>query len=503
MLMLTIDRADRAPVYEQIRRRIVAMVDRGALAPGDRLPPTRLLAQKLGVHRSTVVRAYEELWALGYLESRAGSYSTVRRRARPVATTNVPEVATSTAPAPAKPPTAVRWKTAGSSRVTRALEDAAQLAARRRPPNSAVDFTRLTADMTLSPQEELRWCFRSVLIRQGREVMDYGDAHGYLPLRETIAMRMRAHGVSVLAEEILVTNGAQHALDLALRLLTRAGDAIAVESPSYACALSLFRLQELNLREIPMRHDGMDLDALETALRRGSPKLVYTIPNFHNPTGITTDQAHRERLLGLCERHRVPLVEDGFEEEMKYFGLAVLPIKSMDERGTVLYLGTFSKVVFPGLRIGWIAAPREAVERLYAIQRVSSLCGNIVAQAVAARFCSSGYYETFLRRIHKVYRGRMQAMLQGLREHLPKGVEWTEPAGGYTLWIGLPGVTMKEEEICARLLRDGVQVSPGSVFLPRRAAHPHFRLSIACTGEAEIAEGCRRLGRSLATMLGG
>jgi DNA-binding transcriptional MocR family regulator len=495
MLLMTVDKAGATPVYRQIIQKIVRLVDAGTLAQGDRLPPTRSLAESLGVHRSTVLRAYGELWALGYLESRPGSYSTVRRRTRPVMTHR--SATATAAERPAGTPV-INWDAVATPGVRNAHRQASRIAQTPPAKGDVIDFARLAADPDLTPFDDIRHSFKTVLVQQGRELLDYGDARGFLPLRETIARRMRAHGVTASAEEILVTNGAQQALDLTLRLLTRPGNAVALESPTYSMALSLFDLHGLALRGISMLPDGMDLDALAGTLKRNRPVLVYTVPNFQNPTGVTTGQAHRERLLSLCEEHRVPLVEDGFEEEMKYFGNAVLPIKSMDLRGVVIYLGTFSKVVFPGLRIGWIAAPRECVDRLYAIQRASSLSGNNVAQAAAARFCGSGLYEMHLRRVHKVYRKRMHAMLQGLRERMPGGVEWTQPEGGYTLWLRLRKTREGEDAILARLNREGVRVAPGSLFFPRARVEPHFRLSIACVSEEQIVEGCRRLGRALA-----
>ena len=202
----------------------------------------------------------------------------------------------------------------------------------------------------------LRRCLKTELLRTGGAALDYADTTGWLPLKEVIAKRMCNHGVMVSTEEVLVTAGAQQALDLVLRYLTNPGDGVVVEAPTYGMAHSLFKLHEVQAIEVPLLADGMDLDTLQQVLRkkRQRPKLIFTMPNFHNPTGITTGQQHRERLLALCEEHRVPLLEDGFEEEMKYFGQAVLPVKSMDNRGIVMYVGTFSKVVFPGLRIGWI-----------------------------------------------------------------------------------------------------------------------------------------------------
>ena len=388
-----------------------------------------------------------------------------------------------------------------SRRIYRDLKNLPRFQPRGGAPKT-IDFSGLSADRELSPVEDLRRVLRQVLSRSGKSVLDYADPLGFRPLREVIARRMRIHGVTVDSEEILITHGSQHGLDLVLRLLTRPSASIAVESPTYSLAIPLFRFLGLKLREVPMREDGLDLDALNRSLVARRPALLYTIPNFHNPTGITTNQAHRERLLALCEQHRLPLVEDGFEEEMKYFGRAVLPIKSMDSRGAVIYLGTFSKVMFPGLRVGWIAAERGCVERLLAVNRFSHLSGSHLTQAAVARFCEEGYYEQGLRRIHKVYRKRMLAMLRGMKEHFPeKGVRWTEPAGGYTLWVELPALKETEEALLEHLAREGVAVCPGSQFFPSRPRHLSFRLSVSNLDEPRIEEGCRRIGRALARAL--
>lgn len=247
-----------------------------------------------------------------------------------------------------------------------------------------------------------------------------------------------------------------------------------------------------------MGEEGMELDRLEDVLVRDRPCLVFTMPNFQNPTGITMPQARRERMLRLCEEHAVPILEDGFEEEMKYFGQAVLPIKSMDARGIVLYVGTFSKVVFPGLRVGWIAAPKPVVEDLTEILRATCLAGNTLAQAAVARFVADGAYDQYLRRVHRAFRGRMQSLLKGLEAHLPEGCTWTRPEGGYTVWLTLPEEGRSEEDIVDRCRDLGVRVSPGQAYYPTPHPTPHLRLSISCLDEARIQEGCRRLGEALA-----
>ncbi len=491
MLLMSLDRASAVPAYRQIQERVARLVDDGTLAPGARLPASRNLADTLGVNRSTVVRAYQELWAAGYLESRPGSYSTVRARVK----------------APAddgrRSASLIDWERA-STRPARLLHgELAVLAAQRgRAAERAVNVGPLAADRELAPVDDFRRAVRQALLEEGRAILDYGDPAGYRPLREAIAQRLRVHGVTVSADEVLITNGSQNGIDLVLRMLAGPGDEVVVESPTYALAIPLLRLHGVRIREAAMRADGMDLDELERILAKGRPALVYTMPNFHNPTGVTTSRAHRERLLALAEAHRVPVLEDGFEEELKYFGKCAPPLKSMDAGGVVIYAGTFSKVVFPGLRLGWLAADRACVERLLAISRFTVLSPNVVSQAAVQRFCASGAYEDHLRRVHRAYRKRMGVLLAGLRRHLPEsGVRWTQPAGGYTLMLWID-TALAEAELDSRLQRAGVLLTPGSSFFAGKQPGVTFRLSIANLAEDEIEEGCRRLGRALAQAVG-
>ncbi|MDP2345972.1 MAG: PLP-dependent aminotransferase family protein [Deltaproteobacteria bacterium] len=488
-MLLRLDGDSPTPAYRQICELVVALIDGGGLRPGDRLPATRRLATSVGVHRSTVVRAYEELRALGYVESTSGAYTTVRRR-QPLSTASPSPSALRTS--------AVDWSRL-STRRARAVRELGLWVASA--DSRVIDFDRLTADPSLAPSDDLRRCLRGAVAREGRAAFDYTDPAGWRPLREALALRLRRHGVEASADQILITCGAQQGLDLVLRMLVGDRDRVAVEAPTYGVAHALLRLHGARPVEIPMQPSGMDLDALERALRRDAPKLVYTMPTFHNPTGTTTDQAHRERLLAICERARVPLLEDGFEEEMKYFGKAVLPIKSMDRSGVVLYVGTFSKVVFPGLRVGWIVAPREAIVTLTALQHASSLAVNTVAQVAAERFCRGGDFDAHLRRIHRVYRNRMQVLLRCLDEHLPHEIERTRPTGGYSMWLTLPPSIRGESTWLERIAAAGVRVAPGSRFFRKEPKRVHFRLSIACVDEAQIADGCDRLSRTLARAL--
>jgi DNA-binding transcriptional MocR family regulator len=489
-LLLTVDATAPSLLWKQITDRVAALVDTGALEPGDRLPATRRLARQLGVNRSTVCRAYEELWALGYLQSTPGSYSTIRSRprtravARAVRTTN--------------------WEKAAGPGARRACApfldevDAPSSPA----PAGAIDFSNLTPDVDLCPVAELRRSLRQVMLDDARGLLDYGDLLGYRPLRETLARRMRIHGIEAEADEVLLTQGAQQALDLVLRLVCRPGATVVVEEPTYSLILPLIRFYGMRPLAIPMTPDGMDLDVLERRLRQRRPVLLYTMPNFQNPTGITTSQAHRERLLAICERHGLPILEDGFEEDMKYFGRAVLPIKSMDARGLVIYVGTFSKVIAPGLRAGWVAADRECIRRLALLNRFGSLSGMTMAQAAMDRFSRAGRYDAYLRRLHATCRRRMSAMLKGLTEHAPVGsLAWSAPAGGCTIWVEMIGRRPRDERrLVEQAQAAGVLVSPGSPSFAKPPDAAYLRLSIARARLHQIDEGCRRLARTIARL---
>jgi GntR family transcriptional regulator/MocR family aminotransferase len=487
-MLLHLDRESRVSLHEQIRAQVALHIDQASVQPGSCLPSTRKLAGALGINRSTVCRAYDELWAQGYLEARPGSYSTVRARLRlapaSAAGTTVLDFERLSAPAP--------------RRLFPHVSRMMSLAALAADPN-LINFSSLTADRTLCPLEDIQRAFRKVITTRGKAIFDYGETAGYRPLRNTIAVNLRVHGVAVTTDEILVTSGSQHGFDLLLRLFGRPGAVAVLESPTYSMAIKSCQQHRIGIASIPMRPDGMDLNVLERKLSSRDVAFVYSIPNFQNPTGITTTQAHRERLLALCEAHRVPLVEDGFEEELKYFGRAVLPIKSMDHKGVVIYLGTFSKVVFPGLRVGWIAAHPSCIERLLAISRVASLSGNVLTQAAVSRFCDSGAYEEHIRRVHRTYKPRMRAFLDGLAEHLPKdGVTWTKPEGGYTLFVRTgPRRGLTENAAMEHLRAAGVLVSPGSLYFAKMPKDFCFRLSLANVTPEKIVEGCRRLGKVL------
>lgn len=485
MILLNLDHESKTPLFKQIQNQLQGLIERDVLQPGYRLPPTRILAENLGVHRSTVYKAYEELWALGYLQSRPGSYSIVRKKQRLATFEQKSECHLS-------------WDELSPPSVDKvySLYKNMQSRMQNQNPSDIVDFATLDLDSRLFPVDDFRRCMSRALVKKGPELLRYGECEGYRPLREYIAQRLQVHGITISWDEILITNGAQNGFDLILKLLTKHGSRVLVESPTYSLILPILIYYQTETVGIPMDETGMNLDRLEAELKKEKPAFLYTMPNFQNPTGVTTSQVHREKILSICEEYEVPLVEDAFEEEMKYFGKVPLPIKSMDKNQIVLYLGTFSKVLFPGIRMGFIAANRECIQRLAALKRFSDLSSSTVIQAALAEFCWQGSYDIHIKRIHRIYRKRMQKALDGLRTHVVrKKITWTEPTGGYLIWLRMENIREDEEGMERLFLENGIRVSPGDVFFPVEKSQKYYRLSISTLNEQEIEEGTRRLGK--------
>jgi DNA-binding transcriptional MocR family regulator len=468
MLLIALNRKDPLPAYRQIALRIQELIETEAIGDGDILPATRRLARQLSVSRYTVCCAYQELWSRGFVVSTPGSYTRAHARG-----------------------TRARAQRSGSNGRASTVGSA----------DGLIDLGTYRLDETLFPMRDLRRSLLRVSRDEDASLLHYGDPLGHFPLRATIASRLCSHSIPAEPGDILITNGALHGLDLAFRLLAREGGKVIVEEPTFNCALALSRLHRVTPIGVPLREDGMNAEVLEKRLGEKTVRFVFIIPSFQNPSGITTSQERRERILSLCQARGIPIVEDAFEEEMSYFGSVVLPLKSMDRDGTVLSLGTFSKVLFPGLRLGWIAADRGRIESLCAIRKMSDDGGNMMLQAAMNDLCLAGSYQKHLELMNRVYSRRMSAALEALSAHIPpERATWTRPRGGFLIWLTLAPTRMRETDLRALLRSHGVAAEPGSGFFLRPPATLHLRLSISAHPEEKLVEGIRRLGEAFRCM---
>jgi len=465
-----LDRDAETPLYLQLSEHIAAQIRSQALSPGTKLPPTRELASELGLNRQTVSSAYEALASAGLVRSRVG-HGTVVDGARAFSVR----------------PSGVRF-----SKAVQALERVDRDFAPRSSHPDPIDFASLIPDEGLFPIEPFRQVVDSVLERQGKELLQYGPVAGYPPLRAHIAERLAARGVSVRAEHVQIVNGSQQALDLIFRALLDPGDAVAVESPTYFVVLPALAQYQADVVPIPMTPTGMDLDALETTLARRPLKLIYTMPTFHNPTGISMGEDERRALVALAERHQVNLVEDDFDADLRFDGDTLLPLKALDRAELVLYIGTFSKGLFPGLRLGWVVAPEPIARVLGRVKRFSDYHTSLLLQAAVLEFARLGHYDEHLKSLARVGHEKRKRLVDAMRRHFPKECTWTPPDGGHAFWLTLPdGVS--SETLLSEGEREGVLFTPGTAFFVGGGGSLHLRLSISRVSADRIDEGVRRL----------
>ncbi|MGZ6544023.1 MAG: aminotransferase-like domain-containing protein [Actinomycetota bacterium] len=327
----------------------------------------------------------------------------------------------------------------------------------------------------------------------GSATLQYAGGQGHLALRERLVPLMTAEGVDADPEDMVITTGAQQALDLIGKIFIDPGDLIAVEAPAYVGALTAFGAYEPRYLQIDLDDDGMMVDQLEEALVRGErPKFVYTVPNFGNPAGVTMSLHRRERLVSLCREAGIPIVEDNPYGLLRFEGEPLPCLRSMDP-DNVLYLGTVSKVFSPGVRVGWALAEQSVVQRLILAKEAADLCGSSFTMLVTERYFADERWRDNLATFTELYRARRDTMLAALTEHFPPEATWTQPAGGFYVWVTLPEWFATQSMLAAAVERRVAYV-PGTAFYPDGRGGNQMRLAFCYPTEDRIREGVARLG---------
>lgn len=483
---LAIDEASAEPAYQQIARQLRHAIESGDRAPGDRLPAIRTLAGELGVHRDTVALAYESLGEEGFVEARVGAGTFVRSTLVSWA-----EAARNGAGG-THVPSDRDVELALSPQVER-LITLENLRPRYAPGEETVALHRLIPDPRFYPIDEFRVCVDAALREEGAELFSYASPEGDLELRRAMSERFGLFGIRHTAEEHVLCHGASQGISLALRLFTQPGDQVAVEVPTYANVLSAFAGLGLTAAPVMMDDEGADPDSLDRMLAKPEVKAFYTIPSFHNPLGTSTSLERRKQILAIAERHGVPVIEDGFELDLRFRGDEIPPLAALDEAGLVVLLFSFSKSLFPGVRVGSLSARGRVLEGLVALKHATDLSDARLLQAGLSRFVRSGGYDRHLAKIRKVLRSRHAALEEALTGSMPEGTRWTRPDGGYQLWVELPE-SIDTRDLLPEAARAGVLFSPGTLFMPDARPSNALRLTVAAANEDEIARGVAALG---------
>jgi 2-aminoadipate transaminase len=343
------------------------------------------------------------------------------------------------------------------------------------------------------PTDDVERVVQEVVGRHAAVALQYGAGSGRPQLKERLVEVMAEEGVRARPEDVLITVGAQQALDLVGKLFLDPGDLVAVEAPSYVGALSAFSTFQPTYLQIPMDEDGLVVAALEESLAAGArPKMLYLCPNFHNPAGVTLSADRRRRLVQVCSAAGVPIVEDNPYGLLRFEGQAAPPLHTLDP-DNVIYLGTLSKIFCPGIRVGWIVAPPEALSRLTLFKEAADLCSSNLNMLVAETWLSDrDRWRAALGTLNEVYRDRRDACLEALEESFPDRASWTRPDGGFYVWVTVPGADTRA--LLPEAVDRRVAYVPGTAFFPDGSGTDRLRLAFCYPPEDRIREGVRRLG---------
>lgn len=531
LFTIELDRTpEAAPLYAQIRERLALLIRRGDLPTGTRLPPERRLAEQLDVNRTTIVHAYADLAAAGLVHAHVGRGTVVQGAGE---LPGFQELAGSTgrkggdAHAPFPWATYLQEGSAGISAEVASTGAFQALALANRPEISqgdtlladvvalsarddVISLAAGTPDPAFYPVEEFCTHLAAQLRADGGRLLQHCPIEGLDALRASLAFWLSrrwgelraAHGLSARQgttlepEHLIVLSGSQQGLWLVARALLAPGETVLVEMPTYLGALRVFAAAGLRVVGVHCDREGMLPEALHIALERYRPRLIYCLPTFQNPSGTTMSLSRRQMLLEMARRYQTPILEDDPYGELFYSDTPPPPLAALDQSGSVLYLGTCSKMLFPGARLGWIAAPRPVIGQLGAMRQYIDLHANTPAQAVLDGFLRDGVLDAHLARVRQRYREKRDLLAETLAAVGRGLIHWRTPEGGYYLWCALEG-GLRARDLQEEAARLGVAFVPGDAFYPGVGGEDHVRLNFSGPDSASLQEGARRLGVAL------
>ena len=474
------DKDSKEPVYQQIVNYISRKISSGDWTIGSILPPQRELDKSFGVNRSTVVRALDELCSYGILEGQTGKGTVV--------TSNTWSLLMSTAP-----PDWGNYLKAGTFQENvPTIQVINKLEFKK-------GITRLgTGELSpdLFPDKMMQEVFRKLPERIPS--LNYLEPLGLFELRHALSGHLKKLGIEADPSSILITSGSLQALQLISVCMLKPGSVVYTESPSYLKSLQVFPSAGMKLSGIPMDHDGILYWNITADRSSMDDSLLYTIPTFHNPTGILMSEARRQELVRFCANNRLPIIEDNAYGELWLEKEPPKPLKTMDRNGMVLYLGTISKSLAPGLRIGWLVGPESVVERLGDVKMQVDYGASSISQWALAELISSGMYDSYLTALRGKLKQRRDFLLSLLERHFKDIAQWDTPSGGFYIWLRLNG-KVPVDQLFQLMLNEQILINPGNVY--DFGKNQAIRLSYAYASESELEAGIKKLSKIVQGLL--
>lgn len=473
------DPARRDPAYRQLADHLAELIAAQRLQSGERLPPSRELAEALGISRNTVTRAYAWLTEAGWLGAHVGRGTFVRSAPRRSAALRAVEGA--------PPPFA--WSALFASRARALRTPHPAPGGESEPPR--VDFRPGRVDLAGLPIADLQGAWQRAVGALRSHGNDF-DPLGAEPLRVAIARSLAGRGIARSASEVLVTSGAQQAIDLVARALIEPGDVVAVEDPGYFLALMAFRAAGADVLGIGVDAEGLRVDELARVLRTRRVKLAYVTPSVQMPTGAPLSKARREALLELSGRAQMPVLEDDYDCELRHREQAVPAMMAMDGGDRVIYVGTFSKALFPGLRLGYVVGAPALLRALAPLRAAATFQPSLIDQLAVAELLGRDSLERHVRRIRRRYGERSRAMASALAAAMPEGTHFREPCGGSAIWVELPP-HVDADALAVAARERGIAYARGDLFRVDGTGPSALLLSFAALSAGEIRSGVDEL----------
>jgi len=460
---ITLQRNGKTALYRQLAEKLAVLIENGSFKPNDRLPPIRALAEALDVNNITVVNAYR------YLQNKRMVYSVTGSGVY------VSDISVRDALMPE-----FSYNFIGKTAAT----------------DGMVNLAKSSASPDLFPVKEFQMFLNEALDRDKGLAFGYQDIAGYEPLREAISRHVLRYGIRANMDRIQIINGAQQGIDLISKALLSHGDALFVEKPTYYGAVGAFFSRGAQIVDIKLEKDGMDFDALETYLKIYKPKFIYVMPYFQTPSGVTYSLEKKRRLLELADKYNTYIIEEDNQNDFAYGDFKIVPIKALDYKNRVIYIKSFSKIMMPGLRLGFMILPKAIQAKVMDIKYATDISSAGLTQRAFDLFLRSSVWDerlSYMKGIFKSRYGTLAACLNDRR--LRSALRCDLPGGGCSVWVRL--IDADTEKLCETLLKQGVLVTPGSIYSLTGEKLPYIRISFAAANESEITRGIQVLAELL------
>ncbi|MGL4873422.1 MAG: PLP-dependent aminotransferase family protein [Clostridium sp.] len=480
MIFSSLDFNEKEPIYKQIENYIKNMIDKKMIAGNGKLPATRELGRILGVSRNSIITAYENLEQEGVLYTVKGKGTFVT---------------------PVESDVSEKWSISWESKLNRYGKVANELdVVKSEIPweRGIISFKSISPDGALFNIEELKKAFLNRISIEEHKILNYGYAKGYKPLIDWLLEYMKKKGVDVRGKDILITNGFTEGLDMILSAFTKDGDKIICENPTHNTAIKIMKANGIDIVGIKMNDDGIDEKELREHLEKEDIKFGYLIPSYHNPTGLVMKGEKRKEVYEIFKEYNVPILEDGFSEELLYNSTHLSPIASFDVSGSgVIYLSSFSKILFPGLRIGWILADEKLINLLESVKRCKNIHTSFLDQGILYDYLKQGYFDKNIKKVKKAYKEKYKFAISCIKKYVKPKKVWGE--GGLHIYIELDNISSRK--LLEECYKKKVIFTPGDIFSVDSSSDNAFRIGLPRVSMEEIEKGIKIIGETIKEMI--